>query len=118
MLVIRLLTKLDLVCVPGNGAVADSDHEPTAAYAHSILRTLADAVAKKAELGHPDVSKYSDRLVPRLFNLHFYSTLVSNGDYLAATDPRLISVSAEIVTAVYQTTSIPLVQSPQTIFLS
>ncbi|KAI0091461.1 ARM repeat-containing protein [Irpex rosettiformis] len=103
MLVIRLSTKLDLICVPASSTIADSDHEPTAAYAHSILRTLADTLARKVELGHTDVSKYSDRLVPRLYNLHFYSTLVSNGDYLVATDPRLISVSAEIVTLVIQT---------------
>ena len=79
------------------------DHEPTAAYAHSILRTLADAMAKKVELGHPDTSKYADRLLPRLFNLHIYSALVSGGDYLVATDPRLVSVSAEITSLVLQT---------------
>ncbi len=106
MLVIRLSTKLDLICVPTSDKLVESDHEPTAAYAHSILRTLADSLAKKVELGHADVAKYSDRLIPRLYNLHFYSTLVSNGEYLVATDPRLISVSAEIITLVVQTTPV------------
>lgn len=106
MLVVRLSTKLDLICVPGSKIAEDTDdYEPTAAYAHSILRTLADAVAKKVELNHPDVSKYVDRLLPRLFNLHIYSALVSDGDYLVATDPRLISVSAEIISLVLQTAS-------------
>ena len=104
MLVVRLSTKLDLICVPGGSTAQEAeDHEPTAAYAHSILRTLADAVAKKVELNHPDVPKYVDRLLPRLFNLHLYSALVSDGDYLVATDPRLVSVSAEIVTLILQT---------------
>ncbi|KIP04531.1 hypothetical protein PHLGIDRAFT_191607 [Phlebiopsis gigantea 11061_1 CR5-6] len=104
MLVIRLSTKLDLICVPSGTTLQDvPDPEPVAAYAHSILRTLADAVAKKVELDHPDVPKYVDRLLPCLFNLHMYSALVSNGDYLVATDPRLVSVSAEIVTLVLQT---------------
>lgn len=100
-LVVRLSTKLDLICVPQANS---EDHEPTGAYAHSILRTLADAFRKKVALGDPDVTKYIDRLVPRLFNLHIYSALVSEGDYLAATDPRLVTVSAEIVTLVVQST--------------
>lgn len=106
MLVVRLSTKLDLICVPIGETQPDStDKEPTAAYAHSLLRTLADALSKKVQLGHPDVTKYVDRLLPRLFNLHIYSVLVSNGDYLVATDPRLVSVSAEIVNLILQTAS-------------
>ncbi|KAI0686671.1 ARM repeat-containing protein [Cytidiella melzeri] len=106
MLVVRLSTKLDLICVPAANAMTDDEHEPTAAYAHSILRTLAAGFAKKVELGHADVSKYSDRLIPRLYNLHFYSALVSNGSAMVATDPRLVSVSAEIITLITQTVSI------------
>lgn len=104
MLVVRLSTKLDLICVPATGAMVEDDHEPSAAYAHALLRTLADTFTKKVELGHADVSKYIDRLVPRLYNLHIYSAMVSNGDYLVATDPRLVSVSAEVITLVLQTT--------------
>ena len=108
-LVVRLSTKLDLICVPqtNSGSNAEEDHEPTGAYAHSILKTLADAFRKKVARGDPDVAKYIDRLVLRLFNLHIYSALVSEGDYLPATDPRLVSVSAEIITLVVQSTPTP-----------
>jgi DNA repair/transcription protein MET18/MMS19 len=103
-LVIRLSTKLDLICVPSGDSIADlEDQEPTAAYAHSLLRTLADALSQKVQLNHPDVAKYVDRLLPRLFYLHIYSTLVSDGDYLVPTDSRLVFVSAEIVNLVLQT---------------
>ncbi|KAI0339641.1 ARM repeat-containing protein [Trametopsis cervina] len=106
MLVIRLSTKLDFICVSNDDKSLDSDQEPSAAYAHSILRTLADAVAKKVELGHADVSKYVDRLVPRLYHLHIHSSLASNDHQLIAIDPRLLSVSAEIITLVLQTVSV------------
>lgn len=106
MLDVRLLAKLDLICRPRSETASEPvDHEPTAAYAHSVLRTLADALAKKVELGHPDVPKYVDHLLPKLYNLHIYSALVSDGDYLVATDPRLVSVSAEIISLVLQTAS-------------
>ncbi|OSX64436.1 hypothetical protein POSPLADRAFT_1065586 [Postia placenta MAD-698-R-SB12] len=107
-LVVRLLTKLDLVCVPpADGALAqdETDIEPRAAYAHSILRTMADVLAAKVAAGHSDVTKYADRLVPRVFNLFIYAALVSNGRYMAATDPRLVSVASQIVTLVVQTLS-------------
>lgn len=106
MLVIRLSTKLDFICVSNDAKSTDSDQEPSAAYAHSILRTLADAVAKKVELGHADVSKYVDRLVPRLYHLHIYSSQASNDHQLIGIDPRLLAVSAEIITLVLQTVSV------------
>ncbi|KZT67370.1 ARM repeat-containing protein [Daedalea quercina L-15889] len=99
-LVVRLLTKLDLVCVPPN--VEDGDMEPGAAYAHSLLRTVVDVLRTKVESGHADVIKYVDRLVPRLYNLFIYSTLMSNGTYMVATDPRLVSVAAQVITLVVQ----------------
>ncbi|EKM50673.1 uncharacterized protein PHACADRAFT_178404 [Phanerochaete carnosa HHB-10118-sp] len=106
-LVVRLTTKLDLVCdsragPTGEGAEAE-EAEPAAAYAHSLLRTLADVLTIKAQRGDTDMQKYVERLLPRLFNLHVYSALVSDGDYLVATDPRLVSVSSEIVSLVLQT---------------
>ncbi|KZT07275.1 ARM repeat-containing protein [Laetiporus sulphureus 93-53] len=103
-LVVRLLTKLDLICVPALApAEAEADPEPSAAYAHSVLRTLADVLASKVERGDTDVIKYIDRLVPRVFNLFVYSALVADGTYMVATDPRLVAVAAQIVTLVMQT---------------
>ena len=102
MLVVRLSTKLDLVCTPSPDG---EDAEPAAAYAHSLLRTMADAFAKKAALGHVDIVKYLDRLVPRLFNLHIYAALTVPDGTSVASHPRLVAVSGEIVTCVLQTTS-------------
>ena len=79
------------------------DKEPTAAYAHALLRTLADALSAKVARGDADVPKYQERLLPRLFNLHVYSVLAADGADLVASDPRLVAVSAEIVTLVLQT---------------
>ena len=101
MLVVRLSTKLDLVCEPA--AVSDDDTlEPTAAYAHSLLRTLADAFTKKAALSHVDIVKYLDRLVPRLFSLHICAALAEPGDNAVASHPRIVAVSAEVMTIVVQ----------------
>ncbi|GBE89610.1 MMS19 nucleotide excision repair [Sparassis crispa] len=100
-LVVRLSTKLDLVCVPP--AEPEQDTEPSAAYAHSLLRTLVDVLAAKVDLAHTDVVKYIDRLVPRLYNLFIYSALVSNSESMVATDPRLVSVAARVITLVVQT---------------
>jgi len=97
-LMIRLTTKLDLICVP---VVEKEDVEPDAAYAHSLLKTLADTMSKKVDSGHPDVPKYIDSLVPRIFNLFIYSALQPERNWLA-NDPRLLRVGADIITQVTQ----------------
>ena len=97
----RFSTKLDLLCAP---SAAEGDAEPAAAYAHSILRTLADVLAAKIERAHADVVKYVDRLVPRLFNLFVCAALAPGGaGGSAGTDARLLAVAAQIVTLVVQT---------------
>ncbi|OBZ73673.1 MMS19 nucleotide excision repair [Grifola frondosa] len=103
-LVVRLSTKLDLVCASPS-VISDGptpDVEPSAAYAHSILRTLADVLVAKIAMGHTDVVKYIDRLVPRLYNLFIYSALLDGRNDVVATDPRLISVAAQIITLIVQ----------------
>lgn len=102
-LVIRLTTKLDLLCAPRSSSSAtDIDTEPSAAFAHSILMTISQTLSIKVEEGHTDVAKYLDRLLPRLFNLLIYSALVSDGGYMIATDPRVIRVVGQIITSVVQ----------------
>ncbi|KAJ4473637.1 ARM repeat-containing protein, partial [Lentinula aciculospora] len=101
-LVIRLTTKLDLLCVPSKTDLLPMDCEPRAAYAHSILTTLHQTLLAKVDEGHTDVAKYIESLVPRLFNLFIYSALVSNEDNLIATDPRLITVAGRIIEMVVQ----------------
>lgn len=107
-LVIRLSTKLDLLCVTTKVSLAkhDPDPEPTAAYAHSILTALANTLQTKVDLKHTDIPKYIDRLVPRLYNLFIYASLLSADDVSAAKDHRVIGVAARIITLVVQTISV------------
>ncbi|KAJ8481644.1 hypothetical protein ONZ51_g5860 [Trametes cubensis] len=110
-LVVRLSTKLDLLCVPAVSPQGEeqqssvTDPEPAAAYAHSILKTLADVLQTKIDLKHPDVVKYIDRLVPRLYNLFIYTALLAEERPMVATDPRLLAVAAQIITLITQTLS-------------
>lgn len=111
-LVIRLTTKLDLVCFPANGAqVKIVDTEPNAAYAHSILTTISNTLSTKVEKSHPDVGKYIERLVPHIYNLFIFSALGSDEQRLLASDPRLVQVAGKIISLIVQT--LP----PQSVFL-
>lgn len=101
MLVVRLSTKLDLICA-FQPTPETTDLEPTAAYAHSVLRTLGDTLAVKVDKGDADVVKYVDRLLPRLFHLHFLGALSSSGEYAVAADSRLVTVTAQMLTLVVQ----------------
>ncbi|KAH9913980.1 ARM repeat-containing protein [Epithele typhae] len=102
-LVVRVSTKLDLLCLPSS-PLSPEALEPTSAYAHSLLCTLADVLSTKVEAGHTDVVKYVDRLVPRLCGMFVYSALATeDGMAMPATDPRLIAIAGQIVTLVTQT---------------
>lgn len=120
-LVIRLTTKLDLICVPTASSLAaqpitEEDVEVHAAYAHWILNTLTKTLQQKVDKGDPDVAKYIERLVPRIFNLFVFAAFtVSNeaGDsseegqrwrkrVSVATDHRLVKKAGEIVALVVQ----------------
>ena len=116
-LVIRLTTKLDLLCFPTSeqAQVVARDSEPTAAYAHMILKTLAQALVTKVKKGHLDISKYIDRLVPSLFNLFVESEYLSSEKVMIATEPRLIEVAAEIITLVVQSLPVQFVDSRSSI---
>ncbi|KAH9041287.1 ARM repeat-containing protein [Lactarius pseudohatsudake] len=75
-LVVRLSVRLSFLYAP---TTVPEDTEPSAAYAHALLSTLADVLARKVERGDLDVPKYVDRLVPRLFNLAAYGVLLAPG---------------------------------------
>jgi DNA repair/transcription protein MET18/MMS19 len=89
------------------------DAEPSAAYAYSILKTLANTLARKVDLAHADIPNYIDRLIPHLYNLFIFSAVVSDGTYMVATEPRLVRVAAQIVTLVIQTVPFQYVLSQQ-----
>ncbi|KAI0251711.1 ARM repeat-containing protein [Lactifluus subvellereus] len=99
-LVVRLSIRLSLLYAP---ATVPEDPEPTAAYVHALLSTLVDVLACKVESGDVDVPKYVERLVPRLFNLAVYGTLVTMGS--GVTDPRVTNVIARIINLVTQSLS-------------
>jgi len=116
-LVIRLTTKLDLICVPSVSSptlASVTEVELHAAYAHWILTTLAKTLQKKVDTKDPDVAKYIERLVPGIFNLFVFSALAvteDDGDegkdgwrkrVSVATDPRLVKKAGEIVSLVIQ----------------
>lgn len=113
-LVIRLTTKLDLICVPSISLLTQSsatEAELHAAYAHWILTTLAKVLQKKVDREDPDVPKYIERLVPGIFNLFVFSAFAVAEDddngrkrerVSVATDPRLVKKAGEIVSLVIQ----------------
>jgi DNA repair/transcription protein MET18/MMS19 len=101
-LIVRLTTKLDFICVPTIPPSPETDIEPSVAYAYSIMTTIANALASKVDLGHVDIPKYIDRLVPRLFNLFIYSAVISGADCMVASDSRLVVVASKIIAFVVQ----------------
>jgi DNA repair/transcription protein MET18/MMS19 len=109
-LVIRLTTKLDLICLPSSIAASD-DIEPDAAYAHAILKTLSQTLAVKVQRKDPDIVKYIDRLVPHIFNLFISSIFLAKERPVITTDPRLLQVAGEIITLVVQSLPLELVKS-------
>ncbi|KAK0188708.1 ARM repeat-containing protein [Armillaria mellea] len=96
---IRLTTRVELLC---SATDIGADLELRAAYAHAILKSIAQTMSSKVDEKHVDVTKYIDRLVPRLFNLFIYSALASDGGYVIATDLRLILVAGDIISLVTQ----------------
>jgi len=107
-LVIRLMTKLDLLCFLSSDQTAaiSIDPEPTAAYAHMILKALNQALASKVAMKHLDIAKYIDRLVPNIFNIFVSSVFLSEAQIKIATEPRLIEVAGQIINLVVQ--AVPL----------
>ncbi|KAH8111038.1 ARM repeat-containing protein [Phellopilus nigrolimitatus] len=102
-LVVRLSTKLDLVCAPKTSCGEAQDTETRTAYAHSILRTLTSVLELKVNARHSDVPKYIDRLVPRLYNLFIYLSSAETSYGFIVTDSRLLSVAGQVITLVVQT---------------
>ena len=102
-LVIRLSTKLELICA---SAISSADQEANAAYAHFMLSSLSRVLATKVDAGHADIAKYLDRLVPRLYSVFIRAAVTyAQGDVPAsvATHPRLIQTAAGVVAQITQT---------------
>lgn len=106
-MVVRLMTKFDLLCFPSQ--LDGDDIEPAQAYAHMILKTLALTLDTKVKAKHPDVAKYIDSLIPRIFNVFVASAFVPGDRKVVASDPRLFRVAGQIITSVVQSLPASLV---------
>jgi len=119
--VIRLTTKLNLLCSPlpmsPPQKILDVDEmEPTAAYAHAILTALADTLSTKVSKPRPDsdVSKYINTLLPHLFRLCLEAAVETDQRVLA--DIRLLRVVARIVRLVLEASTTECVVYPTILF--
>lgn len=92
VLVIRLSTKLEIIC-----AVPPADRESEAAYALALLNTISSVLSRKVEAGHTDVPKYLDRLLPALFGVAVKAAVTAEPTIEVATHPKLIPAISTII---------------------
>ena len=104
-LVIRLIAKLDLLChLPDEVMLDENARTCNAAYAHSILVTLGNVIDYKVDAKQPDVPRYMDRLVPRLFALFIEPAVSAERSFNPITDDhRLIEVTGNIFASILRT---------------
>ncbi len=99
-LVIRMTSKLDLLCRPHP---IDVDLENSAAYAYAILSTLSDVTVRKVENKHNDLAKYGERLVLPLYGI-FLETSVSPADVHSVTsNSRVLLMAAKLINLITRT---------------
>lgn len=132
ILVIRITAKLDLICTAGqdarpaapvDGAGADAaaiedtsmvdqtTRECEAVYAFALLSCLLNVLRTKQDLGHLDIPRYIDELVPRLFTIFVLAALSQKSEQEIASDPRLVVVASRVVETVVQSLSVECVLS-------
>ncbi|KAG8691244.1 hypothetical protein FRC11_005626 [Ceratobasidium sp. 423] len=102
VLVIRLSTKLDILC----GSIP-ADRECAAAYAHALLQTLSNVLARKSDAGHADVPKYLDRLLPALLAAVVKAAVSPTPEKEVATHVKILPTIAPIFTMVVRAASGP-----------
>ncbi|CAE6532510.1 unnamed protein product [Rhizoctonia solani] len=95
VLMIRLSTKLDILC----GSIP-VDRECAAAYAHALLQTLSNVLARKSDAGHADVPKYLDRLLPALLAAVVKAVVSSTPEKEVATHSKILLTIAAIFAVV------------------
>jgi DNA repair/transcription protein MET18/MMS19 len=100
-LVVRLCSKLDMLCSPIRHPL---DDEADAAYAHAILLALKDVLLVKIRDAHADIPKYIDQLAVPLYWI-FIRAAVSSAAPLASSDSRVVSIAAKIVTMIVRSLS-------------
>lgn len=99
--IIRLSTKLDLIFSQSGDDL--SDVEPNAAYAHYILLSISKVLKAKTQLGHMDIPKYVDRLLPRIYKLFVQGPQRSEKGTAISDYPQLVQVTGRVIEQVIQT---------------
>ncbi|CAE6417929.1 unnamed protein product [Rhizoctonia solani] len=102
VLVIRLSTKLEIIC----GSVP-ADRECTAAYACALLQTISNVLVRKSDAGHADIPKYLDRLLPTLLAVVVKAATSSTSTNQVATHPNIMPVVASIFHMVVRSAPVP-----------
>lgn len=98
--IIRLSTKLEFIFSQKDV----SDVEANAAYAHYVLLSISKSLSTKAQLGHVDIPKYMDRLLPRIYKLFIEG---QEGVALAISNyPRVVQTSGKVIKQVIETVSL------------
>lgn len=99
--IIRLSTKLDLIFSQRDGGLPGV--EANAAYAHYILLSVSKVLKAKTQLGHVDIPKYVDRLLPRIYKLFVQGQQRSEKGTALSDYPQLVQVTGRVMEQVIQT---------------
>ncbi|EJU03657.1 ARM repeat-containing protein [Dacryopinax primogenitus] len=105
VLVVRLVTKLDIICSLKLDDSPEALIEVSAAYSHAILETLRKTIQSKIHAKHNDFAKYLDQLVPRLFSIFLRAALSPSSVRQIPCNTILILDASNIVNLLTQTAS-------------
>lgn len=107
ILLTRLSTRLDLVCV--SSFTNSEDRELNVGYARGLLVTMLTVLEEKVSKSHKDVPGYGVSLPPRLFALVLAAALRHEGDKelsSVAADPRIIRDLGRLLTLLVRTVDV------------
>lgn len=98
-LVVRLLSRLEIVCAtdPPDTSVRSTN----ALYAHHLLATLRAVTVAKIKAGHRDLPNYFARAGPRLLAIFVLDSVTHEKETVAA-DPRLATDAGKVLTLLVQ----------------
>ncbi|KZP01584.1 ARM repeat-containing protein [Calocera viscosa TUFC12733] len=105
ILVVRLVSKLDILCALRAEGPGTSVTEASAAYGHAILETLKRAIQAKIVEKHKDLPKYLEQLVPHLFSIFLRAALSPSTAHQVACNAVLILDASQIITLLTQSAS-------------
>lgn len=110
LLSVRILAKLEGICSIAYQTPVEQNLNSL--YAHHLLSTLRSVLKTKAEKGHEDLTKYVEKLVPRLIGLFVLPTTKVEGEREVAKDVRLLEDVGKVVKIVLQRVDAGYVNCP------